>query len=639
MKSADELNARTKKATKAQERWATGVEQYFYEGRAPAPELVPLFDRFKNWLRDVYQSIKDIKTVSGEHYPINDEFRGIMDRMLTMPEGETVIMPDSPRGGPTLPDIHEKEAEYTEPQEGEQVRDRVVTERDQQYEELPSPVKTGLEAAAIEHARQVLEAGGAEPAAEGGAGPSGLREVERGGGAAEPRPPSGGGGEELGKIVEGGAPARPESATVPGAREPGRAELEHPLAPGPTDNAIPEGGTDVTDYEGNVRPENITNVEKERQAIIESSERNNDFKDVRGDTVTDQQLWDLATDMGQDPNALSYDQLRAHLANLLGGMKDMAKKVLAARRMLKQSATEVARLAKIVKDSWSDDDAMDFAIAVTKHDMIQSDLSGATASWGRTGRAFRDITEGWDVKAANKNAQMMAQTGKTLFQIKQMASLMAEYDNVNQVSQFIRDRGRPRAGRMVVEYWINGLISGIQTHMTYSVGNTILALEKIGPETATAAAVGAIRKAMGREGERYSPDARSAGSGSRGIRAGFWPAVQSSLEALRTGTTTLLPGEAPSATLRFQAPLANIASQAVLDESAKFSDVMQSAYGIVGGIRDAVKAGAALQQAGGRPDAPIYGWEFTPRGAIPNFQIRGGTLRCRSGISHGCLAA
>ena len=328
--------------------------------------------------------------------------------------------------------------------------------------------------------------------------------------------------------------------------------------------------------------------------------------------------------MGQDPNALSYDQLRAHLANLLGGMKDMAKKVLAARRMLKQSATEVARLEKIVKDSWSDDDAMDFAIAAyqARHDPKRI-CQGTTASWGRTGRAFRDITEGWDVKAANKNAQMMAQTGKTLFQIKQMASLMAEYDNVNQISQFIRDRGRPRAGRMVVEYWINGLISGIQTHMTYSVGNTILALEKIGPETAAAAAIGAIRKAMGREGETVRM--REVPGALRGIRAGFWPAVQSSLEALRTGTTTLLPGEAPSATLRFQAPLSQLTAQAVLDESAKFSDVMQTAYGIVGGVRDAMKAGAALQRAGGRPDAPIFGWEWTPRGAIPNFQYRGVT--------------
>ena len=294
LKSADELNARTKggaftaKAVKAQERWATGVEQYFWEGRVEAPELKPLFDRFKNWLRDVYKAIKDIVTVSGEHYPINDEFRGIMDRMLTMPDGETVIMPEGQRGGPTLPDIHEKEAEYTEPQEGEQVRDHVVAERDRQYEELPSPVKTGLEAAAIEHARKVLEAGGVEPAAEGGAGPGGLREVERGRGAAEPTAPGGGGGEELGKIVEGGAPARPESATVPGAREPGRAEREHPLAPGPTDNAIPEGGSDVTDYEGNVRYENVTNVEAERRAIIRIDPRtimlSRTFAEIRSQT-------------------------------------------------------------------------------------------------------------------------------------------------------------------------------------------------------------------------------------------------------------------------------------------------------------------------------------------------------------------
>lgn len=61
---------------KQHEQFARAVEAYFMEGKAPSPALASVFSRFKTWLSKIYQSIKSLDT------PINDDIRGVFDRML-----------------------------------------------------------------------------------------------------------------------------------------------------------------------------------------------------------------------------------------------------------------------------------------------------------------------------------------------------------------------------------------------------------------------------------------------------------------------------------------------------------------------------------------------------------------------------
>jgi hypothetical protein len=70
------------------EQLATWGEQYLREGKAPTPELTGVFERFKQWMTEIYQTIKDLGV------PINDDVRGVFDRMLTTPEQEAAA-----RGG------------------------------------------------------------------------------------------------------------------------------------------------------------------------------------------------------------------------------------------------------------------------------------------------------------------------------------------------------------------------------------------------------------------------------------------------------------------------------------------------------------------------------------------------------------
>lgn len=58
------------------EMWARATEAYFMEGKAPSVELRSAFRRFKAWLTAIYRSVARLRT------PINDDIRGVMDRLL-----------------------------------------------------------------------------------------------------------------------------------------------------------------------------------------------------------------------------------------------------------------------------------------------------------------------------------------------------------------------------------------------------------------------------------------------------------------------------------------------------------------------------------------------------------------------------
>jgi hypothetical protein len=72
---------------KFHEQFAYSFEKYLAEGKAPSQELQGVFDRFKQWMKRVYTSIRDVNAVykkqHGEDLPVmSGEVRQVMDRML-----------------------------------------------------------------------------------------------------------------------------------------------------------------------------------------------------------------------------------------------------------------------------------------------------------------------------------------------------------------------------------------------------------------------------------------------------------------------------------------------------------------------------------------------------------------------------
>lgn len=62
------------------EQLARGLEAYFLEGKAPSEELRGVFANFRKWLKRIYQTVASLRV------KLNDEVRGVFDRMFATQE-------------------------------------------------------------------------------------------------------------------------------------------------------------------------------------------------------------------------------------------------------------------------------------------------------------------------------------------------------------------------------------------------------------------------------------------------------------------------------------------------------------------------------------------------------------------------
>lgn len=598
--------------TRQHEKFARGFEQYMREGIAPSAGLARVFAQFKTWLTSIYQTIKGLGA------PINEDIRGVFDRLIEQEPQRTVVAPEN-AAEPTLHDIHEADAAEANPHHAEPIGDRISAERDAYVAQQPPEVQNELAAAAAEQQAADVAAG-TQPAGEGGAGQAAGGELGTPVGEPEAQPAGGTGGGERSAVVSGGGAGVPESNGAGGAvtGEPGarlrgngpsaaRAHGAHPLAPDPG-NLFGAKQSPFLDLAGNIRVDNLTSDRDVAQAIHDAAQANNDFIGDRRGVVTDGQVLDLADALGMTPDDLA----KRHI-----GQAFNAEQVVAARKLLIQSATDIKTIMQRVADNGTDEDVMAFARAKARHQMIQGQVAGITAEAGRALRAFRSLAGQADAMGVDKFIKDA--TGKTLFQLREEAKLGAQLDTPEKVSKFVRDGQKRTFGSMVLEYWINGLISGPATHATYSIGNTMLALQKVGPETAAAALIGRLRRRMGRPGETVRMG--EVGAQLAGMASSLPMATKAAIDSLRTGVTTRLPGE-DAKSLPFQ-PGTEFAPSVGIDEAMNYARIAPELFGMVRGIRDGLVANGKLVSSGGVPGAPFLGFRYSPLGAIPDIAVRG----------------
>lgn len=588
--------------TKQHEKFARGFEQYMREGVAPSKELAGVFAQFRNWLLQIYQSLKGLGTTE-----ISPEMRSVFDRMLEMEPQRTVIAPERLQPD-LLHDIHEADAAHTPPHEAEPAMDRIIAERDRYITEQPPEIQRELEAAAQKVQAAQGPAGEAAGApGEAFASPGGPGQVGEGGGRSGPEPGGGGGGAEHGAQQPGGGGAGAESNARPDPRsqldrDPGTA-----LAPSPA-QSLGGRSSPFTDKAGNIRLENLTNSADVRQAIHDAAEENNDFIGDRRGIVTPGQVSDLANDIGL-PGAMDM------VEKWVKGQAYNAEQVVILRRLLRASAFDLGEKMRQASIG-TDEDVMAYGEARDRHMLIQRTVAGATAEAGRALAAFRNIAgeEGAASKAIDELVKIG--TGKTLFQLKAEAKMGAKLDTPEKISRFMQDAQKRNFGRALLEYFVNALISGPITHITYGVGGETSAVLRAGPETLAAAAIGQVRQALGREGEKVHYGEALA---QYRARYGTLPAsIQSAMEAARTGMTTLLPGEeiAPGhgALTPFEGDTSLATAKSMTNAPVSWNEAMGSAYGAVRSIKDAFWVGGTLN------DRPV-GLEYSPLGQIPDVRV------------------
>jgi hypothetical protein len=549
--------------TKAHEKFARGFERYLMEGTAPSKQLAGVFAKFKQWLTKIYQTVDKLRS------PISDDIRDVFDRLLAKNPEKTVIALEHD-AGKMMADIHETDAEHTAPEHAAEVADNINDER------------------------QRLKGQNNVTNTENTAGDAGNAEPETANSTAEPAASETGTSQQPSPISAGGNKAAPESGQLRTAEQPIPEQRRTDPRSGSRE-VLGNPKSDLVDKAGNIRLDNLNAPESVNEVIRQIAAENHDFTEARG-VVSDDQVMRLADSLGIKASEVQLKRIASIM-----GPGQLASKIMAARKLLIQSATNLRDLmAKAA--TGSDEDVMAYAEAKQRHIMIQSQISGITGEAGRALRAFRNI-EG--SKEAQSIGDFLKQaTGKDLFQLKEEAKLGVALDTPEKVSKFIEDSKKPSFGDMLLEYWVNGLISGPATHTTYAIGNTLLAMWKAIPETAVASLLGKIR---GDNAIKLG----EVGAQLKGAVEGLPKAVSAAAKAAKTGVTTLLPGEEAAAQ---QFGGKGIPEQ-IGNEDVSWTQAGADAFGAIKGLRDAFVASGNLAQTGAIPDFALGGLKI-PVGSI-----------------------
>ncbi len=175
-----------------------------------------------------------------------------------------------------------------------------------------------------------------------------------------------------------------------------------------------------------------------------------------------------------------------------------AETAIAARKLMVSSASRLNDLArKVATREASDLDKFAFQKQLSIHYAIQAEVSGMTAEAGRALQSFR-IQAKESAGALKQIDEVMkglsAKTMRDPLTGKQMrpedvADLLISIDSVEGINTFTRQIRKATTFDMVLEAWINGLLSGPQTHAVNTVSNALVAFWQI-PERFLASKIG-----------------------------------------------------------------------------------------------------------------------------------------------------
>ncbi len=541
--------------TRQHEKFARGFERYLMEGTAPSRGLASVFAKFQEWLTAIYRTVGKLRS------PITDDIRDVFDRLLSA-KPEKVIAPERATAE-SFADTHEATAETAPPPQAAAEADRIRGERDEIARQHATP---GFDA---ERQRQRgAEAGGG---AAGGGVPDG------GGDARQLEPVGADIGAQPGTVGPGGGQAAPQGARLP---TPEPAGPNEPFA---------RGESTLLDKAGNIRLDNLNTPEDVNAVIREAADQNEDFIGARRGAISDAEVLDLASALGMDAGTLDRRRL---------GEAFNAEQVMAARKLLVQSATNVRDLATKAADG-GDEELLTFGEAATRHRMIQEHVAGITAEAGRALRAFRMMEGGAEAKEVG--ALLEQSVGRTLYQMRQQARQIANLPTPGQVSGYLNAAAKPGAGAMLLEVFKNWLISGPITHATYAIGNTLLALYKAVPETAAEAAIDLARGAApGRV--RFGEIPAQVYAMIRGQRDGW----RAAFDSFKAGQTMGLPHE-------------------ILDSATQAERAQYDKLRAAGATHDQALAHMGIV-------APATKTPFTNTQAIPNFSVGGVSIPLGSAV-------
>lgn len=169
----------------------------------------------------------------------------------------------------------------------------------------------------------------------------------------------------------------------------------------------------------------------------------------------------LAEDMGMSVDGL----IRSN-----GGEAFSAKEITAMRWMHLSSAKQVLELAKQAARSTDEADAFAFRKQLAVHYAIQCQFYKYRAEAGRALNAWK-ITARESEAMAKEISDYVAGMGGA-GQAREMAVKVMGLESPEQISVFARQAHQATTLDMVLEAWVNGLLSNPTTHAVNTIGNT-----------------------------------------------------------------------------------------------------------------------------------------------------------------------
>lgn len=306
---------------------------------------------------------------------------------------------------------------------------------------------------------------------------------------------------------------------------------DEPITSDPNQTVLNQG-TKFIDKAGNIRLDNLSSDEDILDTIHDLSLNGYTAENETHGKLVAQDGIDLGDAAGVNPKDVNLDYLEKVFQtkgiSLSSGVRGL-------RKMFVQSAENIM---KIVNEG----NELEYVNAVQRHMKLYNLLSEATREAGLTLRAFRDLSEEAE-KAQQLNEFFQSQIGKDLQSVRNEMDKAKKLKTPSKLSSFVKDMSKPSLGEMLLEVYVNKLISGPITHMVYMAGNEVMALYTAGPERLLAAGISKLHDVISpaKPEERIYPEEALAGA--YGFLYGHKNGFKAAYESLKTGQTALLPGE------------------------------------------------------------------------------------------------
>ncbi len=280
---------------------------------------------------------------------------------------------------------------------------------------------------------------------------------------------------------------------------------------------------------------------------------------ARRGKITHEQLQTLSDELGTDQQVIET-VLKREAGEAFG-----PETILAARQVLASSSKRILTLAEKVRTgNATQRESLQFRRQLDFHREYQAQLMGARAEAGRSLNAF-GIPAGESKQQIERLSELVETTGGA-GDLMRVARELEHIDSVEGLNKLVQTGKLEKVQSVLVENFINSILSGVKTHVINTSGNALFQGMNIA-ETAVAARLG---KFMG------TKDGVAVGEAS----AHMYGSMMSWRQALKSAQVAFKTGEPSDAVMKFEGTV----NKAISADNLELSGTMGRAVDLLGTV-------------------------------------------------------